>query len=155
MKQECSFIIHKHNLLILSCLSDFVKCIGRITVFNMGYLYISIYISFETCYEFSFNIHKYNISILLRFSDFMDQFSECGLIFATCKRNYILSQKTFVITVFLQNVILEYVSDSVYVCVCVCVCVCACVCVCVRRCVCTCVCVCFCMIAQNVIELGT
>ena len=58
--------------------------------------------SFETCYEvaseqlFSSSIKKYNISMLLRFIEFVDQFSECGLIFVTCKRNYVFFlQKTF------------------------------------------------------------
>ena len=72
MLQECSSIIHKHNVLILCCLNDFVKCSLRINFWSM----ISIYISFETCYEvdseqvFSSCIHKYNGSRLLHSSDF-------------------------------------------------------------------------------------
>ena len=58
-------------------------------------------ISFGTCYGvasehvFSFSIHKYNISMLLHFNDFVDLFSKLGLIFATCKRSYVFSQKNF------------------------------------------------------------
>ena len=33
--------------------------------------------------------------MLLRLIDSVHQFSECGLIFVTCKRNYVFSQKTF------------------------------------------------------------
>ena len=47
MKQDCSSVIHKHNLLILSRLSDFAKCRGMILFCSMS----SVYISFETCYE--------------------------------------------------------------------------------------------------------
>ena len=36
---------------------------------------------------FSCNFRKYNISMLSRSSDFVHYFSECGLIFAVCKRN--------------------------------------------------------------------
>ena len=72
----------------------FCKMQGRI-----NFVPWALYISFETCYEvtseqlFSSSIHKYNISMLLRLSDFVHQFSECGLIFAICKRNYVYSQK--------------------------------------------------------------
>ena len=57
----------------------------------------ALYISFETCYKvpneqlFSTSIQKYNISMLLRLNVFVHQFSEYGLIFATCKRNYAFS----------------------------------------------------------------
>ena len=43
---------------------------------------------------YSSSIHKYNISMLSRLRDFVHQFLECGLIFATCKRNYVYFSKT-------------------------------------------------------------
>ena len=51
--------------------------------------------------------------MLPRLSDFVHQFLECGLIFATCKRNYVFAQKTFFI------VQIATIGYSLGVCVCV------------------------------------
>ena len=85
--------------------------------------------------------------MLLRFSDFVYHFSHlCGLIFATCKRNYVFFlQKTFrvIIVAFLEKIyrVLVRVCECASVCVSVFVCVCVCVWVCVSVWVCVCVCV--------------
>ena len=50
--------------------------------------------------EYSSSVHTYNISMVAILNDFVNsgrniQFSECGLVIATCKHNYVFSQKTF------------------------------------------------------------
>ena len=71
--QVCSYSRHKHKLLILSRLSDLVRCIVGFNFLGSG----ALYLRFKTCLKCtvgqvcSYSRHKHKLLILSRLSDFM------------------------------------------------------------------------------------